>query len=240
MDKESLEKNIISNMPKDELSFDFDETDWKEDSEESYGIFLAIVPYADMMTLLLVFFIFFFMLKDVELGWKILAEKNKSQKEVRETETVVEKTVLDSLRKLNERVITIPGYVLFDSGKADLKWDAQTFLAKIAEHIKKIIKNDPNWQIRIEGHTDDVPIHNSKYPSNWELSTARALSIVKFFIRNNYFKPDQMQIMGYGEFKPKVPNDSPLHRQMNRRVEIILYKNYLKLNERSDKKNGGK
>ena len=206
------------------FSQDFDETDWANEEEESYGIFLAIVPYADMMTLLLVFFIFFFMLRDVELGWKVLAKKNTEK--IQKDEIIVQKAIIDTLSKLNERVINIPGYILFDSGKAELKWNAQTFLAKVADHIKEIIKNDPNWQIRIEGHTDNIPIHNSKFASNWELSTARALSIVKFFIRNGYFKPDQMQIMGYGEFKPVVPNDTPSHRQMNRRVEIILYKNY--------------
>ena len=206
------------------FSQDFDETDWANEEEESYGIFLAIVPYADMMTLLLVFFIFFFMLRDVELGWKVLAKKNTEK--IQKDEIIVQKAIIDTLSKLNERVINIPGYILFDSGKAELKWNAQTFLAKVADHIKEIIKNDPNWQIRIEGHTDNIPIHNSRFASNWELSTARALSIVKFFIRNGYFKPDQMQIMGYGEFKPVVPNDTPSHRQMNRRVEIILYKNY--------------
>ncbi len=206
------------------FSQDFDETDWANEEEESYGIFLAIVPYADMMTLLLVFFIFFFMLRDVELGWKVFAKKNTEK--IQKDEIIVQKAIIDTLSKLNERVINIPGYILFDSGKAELKWNAQTFLAKVADHIKEIIKNDPNWQIRIEGHTDNIPIHNSKFASNWELSTARALSIVKFFIRNGYFKPDQMQIMGYGEFKPVVPNDTPSHRQMNRRVEIILYKNY--------------
>jgi len=206
------------------FSQDFDETDWANEEEESYGIFLAIVPYADMMTLLLVFFIFFFMLRDVELGWKVLAKKNTEK--IQKDEIIVQKAIIDTLSKLNERVINIPGYILFDSGKAELKWNAQTFLAKVAGHIKEIIKNDPNWQIRIEGHTDNIPIHNSRFASNWELSTARALSIVKFFIRNGYFKPDQMQIMGYGEFKPVVPNDTPSHRQMNRRVEIILYKNY--------------
>jgi biopolymer transport protein ExbD len=61
------------------FSQDFDETDWANEEEESYGIFLAIVPYADMMTLLLVFFIFFFMLRDVELGWKVLAKKNTEE-----------------------------------------------------------------------------------------------------------------------------------------------------------------
>ena len=148
MDKKNWEKSVKKYIIKDELSSYFEEEEWGSEKEESYGIFLAIVPYADMMTLLLVFFIFFFMLKDVELGWKVLAKENQNNAKINENQEIVEKTIIDSLKKLNERVITIPGYILFDSGKADLKWEAQTFLVKVANHIKKIIKNDPSWQIR--------------------------------------------------------------------------------------------
>jgi chemotaxis protein MotB len=168
------------------------------------------------MTLLLVFFVFFFIINDFETGQMIL----------KQNEELIESARLDSLLKLNEQTITIPGEVLFDSGYADLKQTSKRTLAKIADTIKQRIGNDSDWQIRIEGHTDNVPISAGKYASNWELSTARALIIVKFFMENNFFPPDQMQAMGYGEFKPLVDNDSSDNKMKNRRVEIKLSKKH--------------
>ena len=175
-----------------------------------------MLPFADLMTLLLVFFVFFFIINDFEKGQEIL----------KQNEQIIENSRLDSLLKLNEEVITIPGEVLFDSGKAELMQTSKRTLAKIAENIKKRIGNDDSWQIRIEGHTDNVPILNGKYASNWDLSTARALIIVKFFMENNFFPPDQMQAMGYGEFRPLVPNDTVENKRKNRRVEIRLSKKH--------------
>ncbi len=184
------------------------------------GFYTALVPYADMMTLLLIFFVFYFVIGDTETGWKTIAEEQKKQLEAAQT-------IVDSLENkldgdINEKVISVPGEILFESGEAELRWLSHDTLMKIAIEIKNVIKDDDNWQIRIEGHTDNVPIANNKYASNWELSTARALSIVKFFIRNGYFTADQLQIMGYGEFKPLVANDSEENRYKNRRVEIKI------------------
>ena len=175
----------------------------------------TMVPYADLMTLLLVFFVFFFIISDYERSKMIIKD-----------EAIMQKINVDSLFDANEKVITIPSEILFESGKADLKFEAKQALSEIAENIKTIITNEPGWQIRVEGHTDNVPIFNSKFTSNWDLSTARALSVVKFWLKENYFLPDQLEAMGYGEFKPLVPNDTPEHRLKNRRVEIKLNKKY--------------
>lgn len=181
-----------------------------EDSNyEKENLLDVMVPYADLMTLLLVFFVFFFIVSNVS---------SKTQKEEKKQEQVVQ----DTLSGANEKVITIPSEILFESGKAELKWEALRALADIAEQIKQKIGNEEGWQIRVEGHTDNVPIHNRKYSSNWDLSTARALSVVKFFMVHHYFKPDQLQAMGYGEFRPIAPNNSPYNRRKNRRVEIRL------------------
>ncbi|RLC51387.1 MAG: hypothetical protein DRZ79_02850 [Candidatus Cloacimonadota bacterium] len=175
----------------------------------------TMVPYADLMTLLLVFFVFFFIISDYERSKMMI--KNQE---------IMQKINVDSLFDANEKVITIPSEILFESGKAELKWEAKKALSEIAENIKTIIASEPGWQIRVEGHTDNVPIFNNKFTSNWDLSTARALSVVKFFLKENYFLPDQLEAMGYGEFKPLVPNDTPEHRRKNRRVEIKLNKKY--------------
>jgi len=98
----------------------------------------------------------------------------------------------------------------------------QRELSKIAKEIKKNMGNDENWQIRVEGHTDNVSINTDEYPSNWELSTARALSVVRYFYENIFFTPDQLHAMGYGEHKPIAENTTPQGRSKNRRVEIKL------------------
>ena len=76
--------------------------------------------------------------------------------------------------------------------------------------------------IRIEGHTDNIPIHNKKYQSNWELSTARAVAVVKYLIAESRIAPERLSAVGYGDSRPRVPNDSDSNRELNRRVEIIL------------------
>jgi len=191
----------------------------KDDSDapEGNGGFSSttmMMPYADMMSLLLIFFVFFF----------ITSNKKSIETIKKQNQAIVNKTLIDSLRRRNEQVISIQGEFLFESGKARLKDSSLKKLHAIAKEIKEITKNEPGWQIRIEGHTDNVPIKNKQYSSNWELSTARAVSIVKFFMENNYFPPNEMQAMGYGEFNPLVPNDIQENRRKNRRVEIRLCK----------------
>lgn len=77
-------------------------------------------------------------------------------------------------------------------------------------------------QIRVEGHTDDVPIENKRFPSNWELSVARAVNVVKYFISKGNISPERLSAAGYGDSKPLYPNVSDHNRELNRRVGIIL------------------
>lgn len=113
--------------------------------------------------------------------------------------------------------ISMPDTVLFDAGSSEIKQQALATLTKIAQSLK-----DTNNQIRIEGHTDNQPINTEKFPSNWELSTARATSVVRFFINNLKFSPDKLSAAGYGEFKPKSTNTTTEGRQANRRVDIVI------------------
>ncbi|MCF7912656.1 MAG: flagellar motor protein MotB [Candidatus Cloacimonetes bacterium] len=189
----------------------------EEDLDDSINLGDMMTPYGDLMTLLLVFFVFFFILSDIEKSQRIIEQNAKISEE---------QAKVDSLLDLNETVITIPGEILFSSGKAELRWQSLRALAQVAENIKREINDEQGWQIRIEGHTDNVPISTVKYESNWDLSMARALSIVKFFVENDFFPPDQLQAMGYGEFKPIAPNDSDENRRKNRRVEIRLTRKY--------------
>jgi chemotaxis protein MotB len=117
-------------------------------------------------------------------------------------------------------LIALESDVLFDSGKTNLKPAGQAALAKVAQVLASI--TDRKYQVA--GHTDNVPIHTARFPSNWELSTARAVEVVNFLIANG-MKPQQLSAAGFGEFDPVVPNDSPEHQAQNRRIEIVLEPN---------------
>jgi chemotaxis protein MotB len=113
--------------------------------------------------------------------------------------------------------ITFEDFLLFDFGKADINSGGLAFLDKMAVLIQKI-----PYPVRVEGHTDNVPIHTARFPSNWELSIARAVSVVKYFAESGKINPQRLSAVGYGETRPLVPNDSPANRTRNRRVEIVL------------------
>ncbi len=114
-------------------------------------------------------------------------------------------------------VVTFNNVLLFDSGKADIKSDNTTFLLKVA----RLINSVDNY-VRVEGNTDNVPIQNSIYPSNWELSTARATSVVRFLIDQGKVAPERLSAVGYGEYRPVADNKSESGRNQNRRIELVI------------------
>lgn len=133
---------------------------------------------------------------------------------------VAERGLGDSLQvDYSERgvVVRFADRVLFDLGRADLKPEAVAILDQLAEFLRTI----PN-HVRVEGHTDDLPINNERFPSNWELSTARATNVVRYFIEKHGLDPTKFSAAGYGEYRPLVPNDSMENRALNRRVDIVL------------------
>ncbi|HEY4187316.1 MAG TPA: OmpA family protein [Polyangia bacterium] len=117
-------------------------------------------------------------------------------------------------------LIALPNDVLFDSGKTNIKTDGQAALVKVAQVLSTI----PDRRFLVAGHTDDVPIHTARFPSNWELSTARAVEVTRFLVANG-MRAQTLAAAGYGEFDPMVANDSPEHRGQNRRIEIVLEPN---------------
>jgi chemotaxis protein MotB len=114
-------------------------------------------------------------------------------------------------------VITLENTILFESAIADINPEAFPVLDKIAAIIRKTTK-----PIRVEGHTDDDPINTEMFPSNWELSTARAVNVVKYFVESGKIPPQRLSAVGYGEAKPLFLNDTSEHKARNRRVEIVL------------------
>ena len=113
--------------------------------------------------------------------------------------------------------ITITDQVLFRSGRAKLRVENQRLLKELGS----VIKATP-VPIRIEGHTDDIPISTERYPSNWELSADRALAVLHFFQSEVGISPERISAVGYGEFKPVADNATEKGRALNRRVEIRL------------------
>jgi chemotaxis protein MotB len=114
-------------------------------------------------------------------------------------------------------VVRFADQVFFDLGKADLKPEALAILNKIGP----ILKDIPN-PIRIEGHTDNLPIKTAQFPSNWELSVHRATSVIRYMVEELDFDPTKLSAAGYGEYRPVRPNDSAENRAMNRRVDIVI------------------
>ncbi len=113
-------------------------------------------------------------------------------------------------------VISMVGGVLFDPGDAQLKPEGKKLLDELVPLIKQL-----GYPIRIEGHTDNTPVVGGKYKSNWELSVARAISVLRYFISKG-LDPKKMSVAGYGPYKPLYPNDTPEHRARNRRVDIVI------------------
>jgi two-component system copper resistance phosphate regulon response regulator CusR len=105
----------------------------------------------------------------------------------------------------------------FDSGSADIKPAAQSALDRMAR-----ILVGQGYHIRIEGHTDNVPIHTAHFASNWELSTARSTEMVRMLVTNYRYPPELLSAAGYGEYHPLGPNDSDAARAKNRRVDVVI------------------
>ena len=114
-------------------------------------------------------------------------------------------------------IVSLREIGFFDSGSTALRPDAESTLA---EFVKVIAPR--RVRIRIEGHTDNVPIHNGRYESNWELSTARATEIIKLFITRYGMAPERLSASGYGEYYPVATNNSPEGRALNRRVDLVI------------------
>ncbi len=151
-------------------------------------------------------------------------EQNKrmaieAARQIRET---IQREKLDEAIKVKVTekgiAIKIADPIGFDVGKAEIKSTLKVVLKEILNVISKVPKNE----IRVEGHTDNSPIHTIQFPSNWELSAARALNVVKFLHIQGGIHPSRLSAVGYGEYRPIAPNNNTLNKQKNRRIEIYV------------------
>lgn len=158
-------------------------------------------------------------------------EQRRLEELLAKLEAIIEEQGLEEriLLSLEERglVVRFLDSVLFDLGSAELREDALEVLANVAAALQDL----PN-HIRAEGHTDDLPINTYRYPSNWELSTARATSVMRALLDSYPFSPAQLGVAGYGEYRPIAPNQ-PRGQPLNRRVDLVVLRETLNIREPS-------
>lgn len=154
-------------------------------------------------------------------------EREKEASELEKAKKILEKQLekeigaKDVRLEMAERGLAIIflAEVLFDSGKANIRSEALPVLDKLAKVLKESIGGR---NIGIEGHTDNEPIKYSGWKSNWELSTARATSVLHYLVDEKGIAPTRVAATGYGEYRPVAKNDDPEGRRQNRRVEIVV------------------
>ena len=125
----------------------------------------------------------------------------------------------------NERgvVVTVmTDKMLFAPGQADLRPEELTLLNTVGDVMQKAVPLNP---VRVEGHTDNLPIHTARFPSNWELSTTRATSVLRYF-ESRGINSQRLEAGGYADQRPITPNDTDTDRARNRRVEIVILRRY--------------
>jgi chemotaxis protein MotB len=113
--------------------------------------------------------------------------------------------------------VSVHGNLFFDLGMAELKPEAVSFLDQLSEILAA-----NRYKVEVSGHTDDFPINNAQYPTNWELSTARAAKVARYLIQHAALVPGRFTVLGHASYQPTLPNTTPANKARNRRVEIII------------------
>ncbi len=125
---------------------------------------------------------------------------------------------IDVVLEEDDRVrISVKGPLIFDLGSAELHPETVGFLKKLSGLLRKI-----NNEIQVVGHTDNTPVRSKLFPTNWELSAARASNVVKHLIQNGHLQPGRFSIVGRSMYRPQMPNITDKNRRRNRRVDIII------------------
>jgi len=204
-----------------------------------------LTTFNDLITLLMVFFVLLFSMGDMDaerfssfqngmqsamgvlnagrfgaegpMGEAVLSFQAEPETAGQTLEGLPDTTGLEAEHTPRGIRLTLNDDLLFDSGSAEINSRGVELLETVGRVIQPARRH-----IRVEGHTDDRPIFNARYPSNWELSAARAVNVVKLLIDSTGIDPALLSVAGYGAFKPKTANDTEAGRVVNRRVEIIL------------------
>ena len=224
-----------------------------------------LIPYADMLTLLLALFIVLFAVSSVDaekyqqlmisfnqnlqggtgvmeypqpMPERVMNQEDHDVENMRaqerlqleelkvEIDKYIEENNLGSELQTNLSsnglLLTILDNALFYSGSAEVRPEAR----RLAESISELLVSDPPRKIVVAGHTDNVPISNEEYRSNWDLSSDRALNFMKILLENDQLNPSYLSAASYGEYHPVASNDTSEGREKNRRVEVYIIPNY--------------
>ena len=142
------------------------------------------------------------------------------KKIIQETKAMTERTGINEMVKVTQSKdqihYNISNPMMFDIGKAQIKDVGKPVLDQIIKILKKT-----TYEVRVEGHTDNIPIHTRSFKNNWELSFARALAVAQYFIDKGIVA-QRFQVIGYGEYRPIASNSTKAGRALNRRVEIFI------------------
>lgn len=151
------------------------------------------------------------------------AKLAESEKLAERIEEAIEESQMEDMIQLDFTSqyvqLTLKGAILFDSGSAQLKEEAMPVIEKVALILERYAESE----IEIEGHTDNIPIHTSRFASNNELSSSRALSMFNYLVEHTALQPAQIKHSGRGEYMPIADNSTPEGRAKNRRIEIKIY-----------------
>ena len=223
-----------------------------------------LLPYSDMLTLLLALFIVMFAMGQTDKAkLKAMSESfgvifsgkesvmesdgnsvvpmENSMEGTGKSDAVAEQDKMTEIKKMLEQEISKEGYtdkikvelngdglavaiqdvVLFNSGEANVLNGGTPLLSKIASMLHGL-----DNQIKIVGHTDNVPIKNTNFRSNWDLSSMRAINVMNYMVGASGLSQDKVSIQAFGEYKPKASNDTEQGRAQNRRVEIFVVRQY--------------
>lgn len=213
--------------------------------EEQDNVERWMVSYADFITLLFAFFTVMYAISHVDTGK--LEKFAASTKDAFNVNPVHKKQIIEGVMPSSSKqlglemeiknallslgagdyaevkqdkrgiILSLKDNILFESGKAEIKPLGTEILNAVASIVKKT-----SHMVLIEGHTDNVPIRNNMFPSNWELSTARAVSVLNYLVKNYNLPPDRFVVSGYAEYKPVASNETPEGRAKNRRVDIVF------------------
>ncbi|NMB44859.1 MAG: OmpA family protein [Firmicutes bacterium] len=219
-----------------------------------------MTTYADMVTLLLTFFVLLYSFSTVDVqkfraiiaafqgtlgvldGGKTISNMpavnegtididsafDISEKEIQQIQALYEEVqsliaegqlpgTVELFTEERGLVVRFADRAFFDLGKADIRADALPILKQVAEILRPL----PN-HVRVEGHTDNLPIHTERFPSNWELSTARATSVIRFLVEEMHLDPERLSAAGYGEYRPVDTNETVVGKARNRRVDLVI------------------
>ena len=219
---------------------------------ESAGMMRWLLTYADMITLLLALFIILFAISNISAvkfnrfaklvsgGFSSTSPINNAPNggavghdhgRTDEANMANAKAKLDQyiakhglqakvqthVEKQGLVITLLSDKAYYDSGSAQLRPETMRVLDAVAGQLRVL----PN-EVRVEGSTDDVPIATAEYPTNWELSAARATGVTRYLVEHDKIAPTRLALAGYGQFRPKFANDTDAHRQQNRRVDIVI------------------